>query len=268
MKMRSFVAMMAVAALVFAGQSCTQEDPDPFDSPVAFPADNNWVEGALSAGEIVWYKVTGDESFTKLYIEWAEVDHHGESRNYTGDIKVSAYMLDGETPYFEEKDNGYADKSKSFQLEGEHEVLLKVELNDDSRPGTFAIRAQGTSAAGDVTYTTLSVEYNWTDSTIADGEVIGYLVDCGCYEWVSIIWAEAGSPEEGYTADIKGSVLFLDGETPYADLGNGKDILNKNKSQSDDPKSIHVDITENAFKIHIQVNTAPGSFAIKVIPLE
>lgn len=259
---------IAITLIILVGQACTEEKPDPFEMPLGMAADNNWVDGELKGGESTWYKVMADESFTTLYIEWAEADFHGASKNYTGDIKVSAYMLDGITPYFEQKDKGYGEKAKSFPLDSENEVLLKVELNDENRPGTYAIRATGTSDIGDIVYTSLPVANEWTTDTITDGEVKGYLVDCGEIEKVTIIWAEAGSPEAGYTADVMGSVLHLDGQTPYADLGNGKDLLNKNKSQSDDPKSIQVDEVEGSFKIHIQVNTAPGSYAIKVIPFE
>ncbi len=258
--------LLGMLVLVIA--SCTKDDQDPQETPVAMAADNTWTDGSIAAGEVQWYKVMADASFTTLYVEWAEADYHGSSKSYTGDIKVSAYMLDGETPYFEEKNNGYGDQTRKFDLESEHEILLKVELNDESRPGSYAIRSTGTSNPGEVSYITLDMGDNWKKDTIMDGELIGYLVDCGEAEKVSIIWAEVDSPEEGYTAEVMGSVFHLDGLTPYKDLDKGKDMLNKNKSHSDDAKSIQVDSGEKSIKIHMAVNTGAGTFAIKVVPFE
>lgn len=255
-------------ALILALFSCSKEDSDPMDQPIVMAADNSWTDGSISAGVVQWYRVMADPTFTTLYVEWAEADFHGSSKSYMADIKVSAYMLDGETPYFEEKNNGYGEQARRFDLENEHEVLLKVELNDESRPGTFALRSTGTSSAGEIDYVSLTLGADWKKDTLMAGELLGYIVDCGSAERVSIIWAEAGSPEDGYTAEVMGSVFHLDGETPYEDLDKGKDFLNKNNSHSDDFKSIQVDPAEKSIKIHMAVNSAPGSFAIKVLPFE
>lgn len=254
--------------LILLSGGCTKDDPDPQETPVAIAADNIWIDADIATGEIQWYKVMADASITTLYVEWAEADFHGPSKSYTADIKVSAYMLDGESPYFEEKNNGYGEKIRSLDLENEHEVLLKVELYDEARPGSYAIRSTGVSNPGEVSYIPLSIGDVWTKDTIMDGELIGYLVDCGDVEKVSIIWAEIDSPEEGYTAEVMGSVFYLDGETPYKDLVKGKDILNKNNSHSNDPKAVQVDTDEKSIKIHMAVNTSPGTFAIKVIPFQ
>ena len=251
--------------LVFS--SCSKEDTEPEKLPLELNADNTWMEGEISPDEIIWYKVIADESFTILYVEWAEADYHGQSRSYTSDIKVSAYQLDGLTPYFENIDIGYGQKTRSFPFADEPEVLLKVEINDITKPGTYAIRSTGTGDEGDIVYHELNPGIEWTDTTISEGESHGYLVDCSDHIRVKIIWAEADSPEEGYSADIKGTVLYLDGESPYTDLGNGKEIVNKNKSHSDDPKTIEVDPTEKKFKIHISVNTVPGTYALKIEPV-
>ncbi|MFC2098779.1 hypothetical protein ACFLSP_03430 [Bacteroidota bacterium] len=267
--MKTFKLLYAICIFFFLLIifSCTRDDPEPDYLPVEFEADNSWVEAEIEMDEVIWYKVTADETFSTLYIEWAEADNHGENKSYTGDIKVSAYMLDGSTPYFENKNNGYGGDVRSFPLEGEFEVLLKVELNDESKPGTFAIRSTGTSGAGDIVYQNLDMGDSWTDASIKEGETIGYKVDCGDNARVKIIWAESDSPETGYTAEIKGSVFHLDGETPYKDLGNDKDILNKNKSHSDDPKNFDVDPSEKKIRIHIMVNTLPGTYAIKVVAM-
>jgi len=82
---------------------------------------------------------------------------------------------------------------------------------------------------------------------------------------VYIIWAEAGSPESGFTADIMGSVFKSDGTTLYKIVDNGKDFLNKSNSASDNPKAITVDAVDKIVKIQITKETAVGTFAIKVI---
>lgn len=264
MKTCHFFYILFIASVLVFTFSCTKDDPQPDNQPVEINADNSWVEDEISLDEVLWYKVIAEETYTTLYIEWAEADYHGTSRSYTGDIMVSAYKLDGSTPYFENKNKGYGGDIRSFPIEDEHSVLLKVELNDETRPGTFAIRSTGTSGSGDITYKKLDLGSSWTDGSIIEGETIGYEVDCGNASKVKIIWAETDSPESGYTAEIKGSVFHLDGETAYQDLGNGKDIINKNKSHSDDPKYIEVDPAEKKIKIHIMVNTLPGTYAIKV----
>jgi len=248
--------------------SCEKDDNDLFQDkqPIELIADNNWLEDEISEVETRWYKVSGEAIFNTLFVEWAELENHGESRSYSADIKVSAYMLDGETPYFEEKNNGYGGSIKTVSLENEIDILLKVELNDPTKPGTFAIRATGTGTV-EVDYIDLSLGDNWTQSSIESDEIIGYKVDCGQAKKIAIVWAEADSPENGYTAEIKGSVFHKDGETIYKDLEGGKDILNKNKSHSDDPKIIEVNQDDKAIKIRIEVNSFPGTFAIKVIEI-
>lgn len=248
--------------------SCTDDDDDDSnkDEPTVIQSDNQWFEDEITAGQELWYKVVADETFTTLYVEWAEADAHGEDRDYSANIQVSAYMLDGETIYFEDKDSGYKDKIKSLSLDSEKQVLLKVTLTDAAQVGTFAIRSTGTGVV-DLEYIDLSIEDSWTEGEIAEGETIGYVVDCGDVEQVKIIWAEFDSPEssDGFTADIVGSVFHKDGETTYKDVVKDKEFLNKNKSHSDDPKIVAVDATEGKIKIHISVGTQAGTYAIKVI---
>jgi hypothetical protein len=104
----------------------------------------------------------------------------------------------------------------------------------------------------------------WTPGTIEAGQTIGYSVDCGDIPIVNIIWAENGSPESGYTSDIVGSVFHKDAQTIYKQYGKTDDFLNKDKSHSDNPKAVEVDITEKKIKIHIN-GTVAGTFAIKVV---
>jgi hypothetical protein len=142
---------------------------------------------------MLWYKVTAEETFTTLYVEWAELDNHGEDRNYTADIKVSAYKLDGETPYFEQKDNGYKASKKTLELSTEKQILVKVELNDVTKPGTFALRSTGIGAV-DVEYIQINVGDDWYEASITEGEIVGFNVDCTGASNVQVIWVEADSP--------------------------------------------------------------------------
>jgi hypothetical protein len=246
--------------------SCSNDNDNPINDPIptVIQADNEWHTDSLVKGEIKWYKVTGDPTFITMVVEWSEADYHGTSKTFTADIKVSAYQLDGVTPYFENKDNGYGENAKSIELSAEKEVLLKVVLNDEVRPGTFALKTTGTTA-NEVTYETLTISDTWTEATISEGQTKGFQVDCTGKTQVYIIWAEAGSPETGYTADVMGSVFKSDGTNLYKIVENGKDFLNKSNSGSDNPKAIAVDATNKIVKIQIAKETAVGTFAIKVV---
>lgn len=234
--------------------------------PTEFIADNTWFEDEFLSEGTKWYKVKVDEQLTTLYIEWAELNYHGEKKSYTANIIVSAYKLDGTSMYFENMDLGYGSNSISFATENEAAVLLKVELKDARNKGSFALRANGSKVV-EINYLDLSLGDTWKSGTINEDETIGYKVSCGSTAKVAIIWAEKDSPEEGYTAEIAGSVLQEDGTTIYKDLNNGKDILNKNKSHSNEPRTIQLAEGESDFKIHLRVNTSPGTYAIKVIQI-
>ena len=129
--------------------------------------------------------------------------------------------------------------------------------------GSFALRAKATSVVS-VEYTDLNIADAWTNATIAQDEILGYKVKYSGAKKLAIIWAEVDSPESGYTADVMVSVLHADGETIYKDVDKNKDMLDKNKSHSDDPKFIMTNGDDNNLKIHVK-NTIPGTFAIKVI---
>ena len=81
---------------------------------------------------------------------------------------------------------------------------------------------------------------------------------------IEVIWAEVDSPEEGYTANVMGSVFKNDGETPYKQYGRDDDFLNKNNSHSDNPKAVEVDTEEDEIRIHITEAGSEGTFAIIV----
>ncbi len=265
MKNTAIKILSALFLAVMLTTACNKDDNNdtPEVVPTAVQADNNWHENEIAAGKVKWYNVIGDETFTTLYIEWAELDNHGESKSYTADIKVSAYKLDGVTPYFENKNNGYKDSKKTIELGIEKQVLVKVELNDETKPGTFALRSTGTGAV-DLEYTELILGADWTEATIEEGKTLGFFVGYSAESIIEVIWTEVDSPEDGYTANIMGSVFKKDGETPYKQFGKDDDFLNKDKSHSDNPKAVDVDPDENKIKIHITENGSAGTFAIKV----
>jgi len=255
----------ALLILTVALASCNKEDSDDNsdNTPTSMQADNNWFEDEIAANEVKWYKITGEETFNTMYIEWAEFDNHGQDRDYSANIVVSAYQLDGETGYFEAKDNGYKDKKKSIDLGIEKQVLVKVEIGDENLAGTFALRSTGTGVM-ELEYTELELEADWTEMSIEEGETLGFSVDYTTQQAITVIWAEVDSPETSYTANVMGSVFKKDGETPYKQLGRDDDFLNKNKSHSTDPKAVEVDLEENKIKIHITEAGSAGTFAIKV----
>ena len=156
--------------------SCSEEDEITEVLPTEVPADNKWVEGELEAKGELWYKVTCDAGSTTAYLEWAEKGAHGEDRNYTGDVMISAYMLDGLTPYLEDKDNGYGEKARSLALQNnETAFLVRVVVGGTGRPGTFAMRARATAVIA-VEYIDLEISETWTESSIKKDEIIGYKV--------------------------------------------------------------------------------------------
>jgi len=127
----------------------------------------------------------------------------------------------------------------------------------------FALRSTGTGAVN-IEYTELTLGAEWLDATIEAGNTLGFFVKYDTENIIEVIWAEVDSPEEGYTANVMGSVLKKDGETPYKQYGKDDDFLNKNKSHSNNPKAVEVDHSENKIKIHITENGSAGTFAIKV----
>lgn len=258
-------AILLCFTLAFVACDDDGELTDPV--PTDMLADNSWLEDEIKDNGELWFKVTCDVGSTTAYIEWAENGAHGEDRNYTGDVMISVYQLDGITPYIEDKDNGYGDKAKSFALtNNELEFLVKVVPGETGTAGTFALRAKATAVIT-VEYTDLEISETWTDGTIAEDEILGFKVKYSGEKKLAVIWAEIDTPESGYDADVMVSVLKSDGITPYKDVDKNKDMLDKNKSHSDDPKYILTDADEKNFKIHVK-NTTPGKFALKVYEVE
>ncbi|MGQ1784763.1 hypothetical protein [Saccharicrinis sp. GN24d3] len=264
MKLNNLIIRLFFLTIVLTFASCSDDDKvTPEVLPTDMVSDNKWVEDEIAEGEELWFKVTCDAGSTTAYLEWAEASGQGEDRNYSGDIMVSAYQLDGITAYILDKDNGYGEKAKSFGLENnEISFLVKVTVGETNTPGTFAIRANAASVIT-VDYADFSIADTWLDFTIKQDELLGFKVKYTGAKNIAIVWKEVDSPETGYTADITGSVMHTDGATPYKDVVKGKDYLDKNKSHTDDIKYILTDDSENNFKIHIK-NTIPGTFALKV----
>lgn len=267
MKTSKILLFSILLCFTLAFISCNDNSEIADIVPIDINADNKWVEDEITTNGELWFKFTCDVGSTTAYIEWAENGAHGEGRNYSGDVMVSAYQLDGITPYIEDKDNGYGDKAKSFPLgNNEVEFLVKIVVGESGTEGSFAIRARATSVIS-VEYTDLNIGDTWMDGTISKDEILGYKVKYSGEKKLAVIWAEIDTPEAGYDADIMVSVLKNDGITPYKDVDKNKDMLDKNKSHSDDPKYILTDSGEKNFKIHVK-NTTPGKFALKVFEVE
>lgn len=267
MKLTKLLIYTVLLCFTLAFVSCSDDDEINNPLPTEIQADNKWVEDEIKVNGEVWFKVSCDAGSTTAYLEWAESGAHGEDRNYTGDVMISAYQMDGLTAYIENKDNGYGEKAKSFSLaSNEVEFLVKVVVGDSETPGTFALRANATSVVT-VEYADLEIKDEWTQGDIADGEILGFKVKYTGEKKLAIVWAETETPEAGYTADVIVSVMHTDGTTPYKDVDKNKDFLDKNKSHSNDPKYILTDPNEKNIKIHVK-NTSAGSFALKVYEVE
>lgn len=270
-KLTSAVAMLMMATVIlFSSCDNNNDDPDPDPvqvQPVEMTLGADWeIDTLTSASEEKWYRVNAPTS-QKLYVEWSESEHQGTGYNHTADIKVSAYKLNGTDLYFEDIDNGYGADAQEINLSDESSILLKVTAN--TAIGTYGIKVFESGIAN-LTYTEIDAADLWvTDLSIEVGETKGFLVDAQGAEALQIIWAEYNSPESGYTADIKGSVYKMDGETPYTQRSNGKIFVAKDKSHSDNPKSIEVDQAEGKVKIHIQLNDdeKPGTYSLNIAPV-
>lgn len=265
------IALLMVATVIlFSSCNNNNDEPDPEPQqlqPVEMTLGADWhIDTLTSSTEEKWYRVNAPTS-QKLYIEWAESEHQGTGYNHTADIKVSAFKLNGTDLYFEDIDDGYGADAQLVSLTDEASILIKVTAN--TAIGTYGIKVFETGS-GDIEYTEINAADLWiTNLSIEVGETKGFLVDAGSAEALQIMWAEYNSPESGYTADIKGSVYKMDGETPYTQRDNGKIFVAKDKSHSDNPKSIEVDQAEGKVKVHIQLNDdeKPGTYALNIAPV-
>ncbi|PLW99660.1 MAG: hypothetical protein C0593_02660 [Marinilabiliales bacterium] len=269
-RLTSLFATLLMATVILLSSCDNNENPEPEPQvlqPVEMTLGADWlIDTISSATEEIWYRVNAPTS-QKLYVEWSEAEHQGTGYNHTADIKVSAFKLNGEDLYFEDIDDGYGADAQEVLLTDETSILIKVTAN--SAVGTFGIKVFESGAAN-ITYTEINAADVWiTDLSIEVGETIGFLVDGSGAEALQIVWAEFNSPESGYTADIKGSVYMMDGETPYIQRDNGKIFVAKDKSHSDNPKSIALDQGETKVKVHIQLNDdeKPGTYALKIEPV-
>ncbi|MBI9068523.1 MAG: hypothetical protein JEZ09_14605 [Salinivirgaceae bacterium] len=274
-----FLALIFSASLLFA--SCSSDDDKTEDekienTPSVVQADGQWkVDSILNTSNVKWYKVTGSDEFNSMKIEWSELGYHGNNKDYSADIQVSAYKLDGITPYkvgesnFEDMNVGYEAEAKDIILNEENDILLKVALTSENIFGTYALKVSG-SAEADTIIKNINIKDEWKEFSINEKEVFAFEIDATNYDTLQIIWAEVGSPENtgdiSYTADIQGSVYMSDGLTAYEQLDNpGKLFEDKDKSWSDNPKGIVVDESDKIVKIFLRKNAAVGTFALKVV---
>jgi len=107
-----------------------------------------------------------------------------------------------------------------------------------------------------------------TGSLTAVGDSVIYEADVKTATKMSVAWIESGSTDNGgETADIKVSVLKMDGVTPYKQVGNNKNFVDIDNSATATPKEIYADQSETKFKIKVKLNTTsskPGNFKIIV----
>jgi hypothetical protein len=267
--MKKTIRFFLVASTVLLSLgSCTKEKLNfGFENPIDIELSSQWIDGEVTdVQNEIWYRVEIGTEVSQIMIEWTEKDYHGPSRDYTADILVDAYWLDGETDYFLGSDIGYGSDAKLISLSQSSGLLIKVRLNNNTQ-GTFGLKVYEKENSDNLELIPLTVGNDWYQTEIGEGENLGFLVSGGVAgQEVIIQWAEFDSPESGYTADIKGSVFMLDMETAYLIVDNGKSFLGKDASHSDNPKSIKLDSGETDFVIIVSLNnlTKPGSFALQV----
>ncbi|MEA1877363.1 MAG: hypothetical protein U9N86_10905 [Bacteroidota bacterium] len=263
-----FGSILFISGILIATVSCTKDELDHgFEHPKDVELSNDWLEDSLNVVQNeVWYRYSIGPEVGQVYVEWSEKDYHGPSRYYSADIIVDAYWLDGEAEYFISEDNGYGADAKLINVSSESGLLIRVRLKDNYE-GNYGLKVYEKNSSAEIELIELNVGDDWYESTINEGETLGFLLKKGVADQeVSINWAEFNSPEEGYTADIKGSVYKLDQETAYLITDNAKNFVGKDKSHSDNPKTIILDQGETEFIVLISLNDPlkPGSFAIQI----
>ncbi len=231
----------------------------------------------LSTDDAVWYSVDCGGA-TTMQIVWEDSESSDEAG--LADILVSVYQMDAATPYkiisnnkdFVDKTNSTFDNPKQISLDkGESTILIKI-MGDPLTtsgviPGDFTIRVTDVS---DIDPETISLGV-WHEDSLAEGETDWFEVSSGTASTLTVMWKELESPEgTGYTGDIIGSVYYADAATPYIIVDNNKEFENKDKSHTDNPKSINV---ENNAVVLIKIALNPdhiggpqaGSYAVCVV---
>ena len=267
MSKKKYAPILLILSVIVLFSACDKPDPEPdTQQPTLLNLNNDWyIDSIEKAADELWYRINAPTS-QKLYIEWAESAFQGSGYNLSADIMVSAYKLNGIDAYFEQENDGYGADAKLINLTDEASVLIKVEAG--TALGSFGLKIYESGEAN-ITYTELSSSTSWYNDEIAVGETKGYIVNSQNAALLQVVWAEFNSPESGFTADIKGSVYKMDGETPYLQADNGKIFVAKDKSHSDNPKAVEVDDTEGKIKVHIQLNddAKPGTYAVRFAPV-
>lgn len=104
----------------------------------------SWVDKNCDVGDIKWLKVDCGLT-TDITVEWMEYDRPETGSNYTADIKVSVYSEDLGVNYFLDKNHNYADRADPISLDQATSfIYIRVSLNDDALPGSYAIRVYPT----------------------------------------------------------------------------------------------------------------------------
>ncbi|MDR2500527.1 MAG: hypothetical protein LBD37_05535 [Treponema sp.] len=108
-----------------------------YDAPVIL-AGGSWQDGTLTASNnIQWYQFPA-EGGTAYSVKWD--DSYSGSKNYTGDVYVSAYQADG-SALFTKVDTAYAIPQTIAGYTGT--VYLRVMPHSASSLGTYAVRYDG-----------------------------------------------------------------------------------------------------------------------------
>jgi hypothetical protein len=262
-----FRLLLSTIALFTIITSCTKDALDHgYENPIDLELSTEWYEDNFDGVQNeIWYRVDIGDVVSQVYIEWSEKDYHGSSRNFTAEVSVDAYWLDGDSEYFVDKDKGYGADARLVNLSTESGLLVRVR-NLNEAPGTFALKIYEKEQVSEIELVEIVIGQDWHTADIAEGEILGFLVTGGVESQEVIVqWAEHDSPEEGYTADVKGSVYKLDMESSYKIAGSDKNFSGKDNSHSDNPKGVILDQGENNFVILISLNDflKEGSFAIQ-----
>jgi len=100
-----------------------------------------WVDKNCNVGDTKWLKVDcGSE--TDIELEWKEFDRQEAGETYTADVQVSVFSEELDLTYIDAKNHGYNGDPRTFTLTHSSSIIyIRVTLNDDAHPGSYAIRA-------------------------------------------------------------------------------------------------------------------------------
>ncbi len=110
-------------------------------NPKTIDFGDTWLEKNCDVGDTKWLKVDcGSE--TDIEVQWKEFDRQEAGEAFTADVVVSVYSEDLDVVYIDAKNHGYNSDPRTFTLTHSSSILyIRVSLNDDTKPGSYAIRA-------------------------------------------------------------------------------------------------------------------------------